>query len=235
MKKIVSFGLVFCLCLSLLVSLASCFGGGDKNEWQEYLGAKGWNSSGKQLESKTGTVGGNKDGYQLTGLLRVNGRGYGETLYADMLEKSSNRDATDGIGENDEYRYVDFSVSYSSDNNTLYLEVTGYMYLTESLGNDNNLDWKDGIRFMDSSKFRLEAEFDMTAYFENGTLTLEDASITKDFDLSNVSDDFKGLTGLEDVYSQRNPQWKSQAWNSILNSVNKTLELIDGYMKNNPV
>lgn len=234
MKRVVSLMLVVCLCLSLAFTLTSCFGGGEKNAWQEYLLAKGWNST-YQLESETGTVAGNNNGYSLTGLLKVNGRGYGESFRAEMMEKCTKLNATDGLSENDEYRYIKYDLGYSCDDNVLYLNVTGYMYQTDSCGDDLSFDWADGIRFINSEKFSVQAEFDMSKYFENGTLALEDATITEDFEIADASDDLNGLTGLEEAYSQRNAQWKSQAWNSIIASVNKTIELMEAHMESNPV
>ena len=49
-----------------------------------------------------------------------------------------------------------------------------------------------------------------------------------------LSTDYKGVA-LESKYTERNTEWKSQAMDGIISSINETVKLIDDYLKDNPV
>ncbi len=233
MKKIVSLLLAVCMCLSLAFTLTGCFGG-SKNAWQEYLGLGARvTNSGIQLETKEGTVGAFNDGYSLTGILNIEGAGEG-SLSATMKDRRSHREAVDGIsGTSDDMKYLDYRVVYNKKTNVLYVEVDTYQYYTQSYERTpGNIDWMDGFGFM--SGVCLTLKFDMAGYFENGEVTTGDVTENSDFDMECLGRNYNGVIATAPVYTERNTNWKSQAMDAIIASINETLDLIDNYIKDNP-
>lgn len=236
MKKTVSLILVICMCLSLAAVLTSCVGG--KNAWQEYLGAKGWDvrSTDAQVKNESGTVGAVKDGYSLTGGLEVKGRGNGDVIVAYMKDRLSHVKAVDGVTDEkyDDIRYIDYRAYYHAKDNYLYVEVSTYQYYTTSVGEKNGEpDWKDGLAFAGTGT-GVTLRIDMASYFENGVVTADDITESTDFDVSLMTRNYTGLVG-DTKYTERNTNWKTQAMDGIIASINETLKLIDDYIKDNPV
>ena len=238
MKKIISLILVVCMALSLAAVLTGC-GGGAKNAWQEYLGAKGWSVPAYQneVENNNGTVAANKDGYSLTGRLEVKGRGNGESFVATMKDKMSHAKATDGVTDEkyDDIRYINYIATYGAKSNTLYVEVSAYHYYTILLGEQNGfIEGEDGFAFAGTGTC-LTLKFDMKGYFANGELTAEDITENSDFDMSLLTRNYTGISTQGPVYTERNTEWKAQAMDNIIDSINETLGIIDRYIENNPV
>ena len=234
MKRLISLLLAVCMALSLVIMLAGC--GGGNNAWQEYLGAKGWNVPAYENEVETidGIIGLNKDGYSLKGTLGVRGRGYGETFTANMLDKMSHAQATDGVTDDkyDDMRYITYLATYGAKNNTLYVEVSSYHYYT-ILKEDLNgmIEGEDGFGFSGTC---LTLRFDMSNYFVNGELTAEDITENSDFDMSLIARNSTGIAG-DTKYTDRNTEWDSQALDNIIHSINETVKIIEKHIKNNPV
>lgn len=234
MKKLVSMLLAVCMCFSIAFVFTSCLGG--KNAWQEYLGAKGWSVSKTEalVEKTEGRVGALSDGYSLTGGLDVKGRGNGESIYAVMKHRESHLKATDGVTDYDDYRYIDYSVSYNAKSNKIYVDVVLYSYFTTSVGEKNGEpDWKDGFAYLNSGTGSfLTLTLDMSSYFKNGKLTAADITENSGFN-TDFSRNYTGLVG-DTAYTERNAQWETQTMDAIMGSINETLALIDGYIKANP-
>ncbi len=239
MKKLVSLLLTVCICLLLVFALVGC--AGEKNAWQSYLGAKGWNVSKTEapVERNVGIVGANSDGYSFKGGLSIQGRGNGEFIEASAIHKESHISATDGVTDTkyDDYLLIDYMMSFNSKKNTLYVNVANYYYYTTSVGVevDGDPDWRDGYYYNSDgygSSF-IDMTFDMSGYFANGELTVEDISREGEFDAEAI----RNKTGIAgDVpYTERNAAWDTQALESIIRSVNDFAALIDAYMKANPV
>lgn len=229
MKKLVSILLSVCMCISLAVTLTGC---GAKNTWQEYLGNVVYKSDEIKLEE--GAVGANKDGYLLKGSIEVKGDGSGQAITARMRDQSSHEEAVDGISDYDDYRYIEYYVHYNAKENTMYAEISTYQYYTLSFEKKSGeTDWKDGFGFTGSGTC-LTLKFDMTGYFENGELTADDITDNSGFNMDILSTDYKGVA-LESKYTERNTEWKSQAMDGIISSINETVKLIDDYLKDNPV
>lgn len=233
MKKLLSFALILCMCFSLSFTLTGC--GGEQNAYQEYLKSFSWDLNGEELKKETGEIRNDyvSDGYSLTGYLTLKGKGYGETFNAGMTEKESKPI----IDDNDDYYCVfSYNVNYEAKTNILEVFLSSYSYNTLAVESTNGgYTWKDGFGFTYPDKGTgLALSFDMSKYFEDGTLTVEDATITSDFDMSCISTNRKGIDDPDHTYTERNSEWKTEAMERLLNSVNETLALIDAYIVANP-
>ena len=231
MKKLVSLLLAVSICLSMVFMLTGCFGG--KNAWQSYLGAKGWNVSkaNAPIVKNNGTVGAVSDGYSFNGALSIQGRGNGEFIEASAIHKESHISATDGVTDEqyDDYLLIDYMMTYSSKKNTLYVEVVNYYYHTTSSGTeaDGSPKWLDGYYYVSQAggECFINMTFDMAGYFANGELTEEDITKEGEFDTEGIRNKMGITAGTP--YTERNTNWDTQAFASILRSVNDFADLID--------
>ena len=225
MKRFISLLLAVCMCISLAVMLTGC---GAKNAWQEYLSAVVYKK--EEIKKQEGTVGANSDGYLLKGTLEVMGDGSGQLIkISTMRDQKSHKEAVDGISEYDDYRFIEYMVSYNMKSNILYVEVSTYQYYTLSV--NNKTDWKDGFGFT-SSGTCITLKFDMAGYFENGELTADDITENSGFNMDILTTDYKGIT--DSKYTDRNTKWEEQTMDAILESINETVNLIDDFLEANP-
>lgn len=223
MKKLISFVLAICACLSLCVMLSSC--GGEKNAWQTYLkqcGNKEFDiekTTGKEEEDRVSEY------YNLDAKMKTT---YEAKLYVDIKETEQVPNDFDAGVE--AYR-VDKNIKlyYNMRDTVLTVSVYGYTYRTEAVIDveDEDYEWKDGYATstLTSNTDPIKFKFDINKYFENGKLTADDALEPFVLSESNLARNEKGLTTTK--YTERNPDWDKDALADILETVNVVLDEVD--------
>lgn len=223
MKKICLIVLILCMCVS---ALTGCSDGGEKNAYQKFIeNVKNSNDVKEWLPEKNenyqeGSIG---NGYRLSGEMQCYKRGTTDSFSVFLRESVSK--APEGDTPAHCY-FFQYTLTYSAKENTLTAYPTVYQISTgASEDAKGKITWTDGCYYQSS----LTLSFDMSKYFENGKLTLEDATIVKDIDASAVERDQK-IGGK--TYTERHPEWGSEMKANFIAAINDALALVDAYIAN---
>lgn len=230
MKKLLSLALVLCMCCSLPLALTGCGDSGEKTAYQEFVKSvkKSTNDINAHLEKKNGECNPQQisNGYSLNGYLKMyaNSKSEDFTVFMNASVHKPN--------ENDKPAYyygMTCTMIYDAATNTMSAYITAYNYYTMAVENGNTVSWKDGYGFQSESGTVLELSFDMSKYFENGGLTVEDATVVTDIEMNAVRRNEKGL-GSDGTYTERHPEWRTDTRTQFLYIINERLKLVDAYI-----
>ena len=243
MKKLISILLTVCICFSLGTVLTACNGvGGVDNPYANFLSSFHQNNGTEYFEDSTGV--GSKE--QVSDYTSVNcsvyfygTKGPRNSLHVQI--NNATETFTNEPGPTDDVNFFMRGViRYTANSNTLTVIINNFGYNTYSaekiVNNKTQYEWKDGFAFNPASdgtgvKEILILEYDISKYFENGSLEVADATVTKDFDMQYLTDDCKGMIDTEHTYTERNPEWKATAMTHINSRVNAILEGLDALIE----
>lgn len=230
MKRICSLVLILCLCLSAMTVLTACGDSGEKNAYQQFIkkvknnnDVKEWMPDKEVGNFNPDSIG--NSGYKLNGEMHCSKSSSKESFTVFMKESfqkapESNRAAY--------YYSINYTLEYSAKENQLTAYPT-YYQVFEGASEDEKgkVTWTDGCYYGQSERTLYRLSFDMSKYFANGSLTLEDATVVTDVDASTITRNQK--IG-DKTYTERYPEWESELKANFIVAINEALGMIDAYI-----